>query len=220
MHQPTHLLMLLFSLVALLMPLSSAAQSVRDLVNTTVDDGLEKEKEKAKAKKEKKEEKKAQKKEAASKEKSAASEKSEGPPKTADEKNEPEKTEPTAKPEKGKTLHFDSSEPEKEIPPEEKLPKRVLHEYIQLDPAVGGGYHGWVPQQYPTLESKMASYFTWSVDMKGRFFKYVNLKKGYYESNGASPPRLPYRSDAAKYGSWALKAAWFLMELGVPIAKA
>jgi hypothetical protein len=101
-----------------------------------------------------------------------------------------------------------------------KPPFRVLHEYFKLDLIAGAGYRGWVPQQYPAVAVDMANYFTWSVGAKARLFKTVNLRRAYYESNNAASPRKSYLDDAAMIGTYALKAAWFLAELGVPILDA
>ncbi len=101
-----------------------------------------------------------------------------------------------------------------------KLPLRVMHEYFQLDLNAGVGYRGWLPQQYPTVGVSMAHYFTWSVSLKARLFKVVNISRAYYESNKATAFRTSELSSAAKWGSLALKAAWFLAELGIPILDA
>jgi hypothetical protein len=110
--------------------------------------------------------------------------------------------------------------PEHEEPKPRKKPYRVIHENFKLDLIAGGGYRGWVPQQYPTVAVDMANYFTWSVGLKARLFKTVNLHRAYYESNNAASPRKSYLDDAALIGNYALKAAWFLAEIGVPILDA
>jgi len=81
-------------------------------------------------------------------------------------------------------------------------------------------YRGWLPQEYPTVAVDMAHYFTWSVSFKLRLFQFLSIRRGYYESNAAVAPRKSYLASAAKYGKYGAKAAWFLAEIGFPIAKA
>jgi len=97
------------------------------------------------------------------------------------------------------------------------LPLRVMHENFRLDLTASAGYQGWAPQQYATVSVDPANYFVWSVGAGALFFKTVHLSKAWYESNSAASPRTSHVASAAKYGSWALKAAWFLAELGLPI---
>lgn len=99
------------------------------------------------------------------------------------------------------------------------LPLRVINDNFQLDLTVGVGYRGWAPQQYPSVSVTPANFFTWNVGASARFFKVVSLEKAWYESNNAASPRKSYLADAAKYGSWALKGAWFLAELGIDALK-
>lgn len=96
-----------------------------------------------------------------------------------------------------------------------RLPLRVIHESFQLDLRVGAGYRGWLPQQYPSVSVDPANFFTWSVGATARIFKVVSLTRARYESNNAASPRKSKVASAAKYGAWALKAAWFLAELGI-----
>ncbi|MBN2804577.1 MAG: hypothetical protein JXR91_15900, partial [Deltaproteobacteria bacterium] len=215
-HKILHFSVLLFFIIGI--SLNVKAQSIRDMVNTHVDDSLKKEQEKADKKKEekKKEEKK-------KKETSTSPPKETAPSKETTKENKKPVTKkelPKGEQQNGITFSISTDSAKKDVHPEEKLPKRVLHKYFQLDPLAGIGYRGWVPQDYPEIETKVASYFTWQVELKGRFFNLFNLKRGYYESNGLASPRQPYKSNAAKYGSYAIKSAWFLAEFGIPIMKA
>jgi hypothetical protein len=111
--------------------------------------------------------------------------------------------------------------PEPEPPPDpDPLPRRVFGEMFKLDPTAGAGYRGWAAQDYPRIRVPHTGFFTWNVDVKGRFFRYLVLKRGYYESNGLSAPRNQTASTAAQIGSYAPKAAWLLGALGFEISKA
>jgi hypothetical protein len=101
-----------------------------------------------------------------------------------------------------------------------KLPVRVLGKNLRLDVTVGVGYRGWVPQQYDVVDVDVGSYLTWNIDVKARLFGFLNLRRGYYESNGVSAPRTDEVAVAARIGSFAPKAVWLLGVLGVPINKA
>ena len=100
-----------------------------------------------------------------------------------------------------------------------KLPQRVIGKNLQLDLKAGAGYRGWLPQQYPLVSVNMTHYFTWTVSLKARLFKWLNIRKGYYESNNAATPRPSSTKDGAKWGSYAAKAAWVLAEIGFPVTK-
>lgn len=100
-----------------------------------------------------------------------------------------------------------------------KLPLRVIGRNLELDLLVGGGYRGWVPQQYPTVDVDVASYFTWNVDVKARIFRWLNLRRGYYESSGLSGPRNASAAVAVQVGSYVPKAAWLMGILGFPFLK-
>ena len=113
----------------------------------------------------------------------------------------------------------DEPEPEKK-PTGPALPVRVFGDDFKLDITVGGGYRGWYPQQYDAVDVDVASYWTWNIDVKAKLFKFLSLRRGYYESNGASAPRTEEAAVAAKIGSYAPKAAWLLGVIGVPISKA
>jgi hypothetical protein len=97
-----------------------------------------------------------------------------------------------------------------------KLPLRLIGSDLELDLLVGGGYRGWVPQQYPTVAVDMASYFTWNVEVKAKIFRWLNLRRGYYESSGLSGPRTSGAAVAAQVGSYVPKAAWLMGMLGFP----
>ncbi|MBN2343086.1 MAG: hypothetical protein JXX29_03480 [Deltaproteobacteria bacterium] len=186
------------------------AQSIRELSQQHVEDSIEKEREDKKKAKEKAAQKKAEKK------------KTTPTPSSSNAADTQQKPKPKAAPKKeaqGETVavfHHDPTEPV----PKEKLPKRVIHKWLKIDPMGGIAYRGWIPQDYPTVETDIANYFTWMVAVKARFFDMVSLKKGYFESNGLSSPRHPYKQNAAKYGSYGTKAAFFLAELGIPILDA
>lgn len=112
------------------------------------------------------------------------------------------------------------AEPEVEKPKGPKIPRRVIGRDLELDPRVGGGYRGWVLQQYPAVDVSAQSYFTWSIETKARFFRLVNLHRGYYESNGLSGPRHSGAVVAAQVGERVPQAAWLLGMVGVPITRA
>jgi hypothetical protein len=78
----------------------------------------------------------------------------------------------------------------------------------------------WYPQPYDAVEVDIASYLTWNVDVKAKLFKFLSLRRGYYESNGVSAPRTEEAAVAAQIGTYAPKAAWLLGVIGVPISKA
>lgn len=101
-----------------------------------------------------------------------------------------------------------------------KLPVRVLGEHLRLDIKLGAGYRGWYPQQYDAVDVDVGNYATWMIEGKARLFKFLNLRRGYYESNGLAGPRTEEAAVAAKIGSYAPKAAWVLGVIGIPITKA
>ncbi|MDX2019121.1 MAG: hypothetical protein SF187_02700 [Deltaproteobacteria bacterium] len=100
------------------------------------------------------------------------------------------------------------------------VPKRPLSPWLQLDLKVDGAYRGWLPQQYKSADVKVGGYYTWSVELRGKLFKYVNLHRGYYESNSLAAPRTNEAAVAAQVGQHLPKAAWLLATVGVPISKA
>ena len=186
---------------------TTAAQSIRDMSKQHVDESIEREREKNKPADD-----------ATNNDNGAAPQKNEKSnsaktrktQKASPQKKEEDYGEAIAK------FYHDPTEPT----PREKLPKRVIHKWFKLDPLGGVAYRGWVPQDYPNVETDIANYFTWTVALKGRFFNLVSLKKGYYEANGLSSPRHPNKKNAARFGSYGAKAAFFLAELGIPIMKA
>jgi hypothetical protein len=96
------------------------------------------------------------------------------------------------------------------------LPQRVLEPYLQLDVTVGGGYRGWLPQQFPHVKVAVGTYYVWNVNVRAKLFKFLTLHRGYYESNGLAGPRTEEAAVAAQVGSYIPKAAWVLGVLGFP----
>lgn len=114
----------------------------------------------------------------------------------------------------------DNESPAQEVPPPgPPIPQRLFGRNLKLDPKLGGGLRGWIPAQYPTVKTSADTYYTWSLDVSGSFFRYVNLHRGYYESNGISGPRHQGAAVAAQASGYAKKAAWLLGVIGVPITK-
>jgi hypothetical protein len=119
------------------------------------------------------------------------------------------------------------SKPEPEPEPEPdpaadsgpQLPLRILGDNLRIDLQLGAGYRGWVPQQYPQVEVAVGSYWIWNIDVRAKLFKFLNLRRGYYESNGLSAPRTDEAAVAAQVGSYVPKAAWLLGVLGFPFFK-
>ncbi len=107
--------------------------------------------------------------------------------------------------------------PEKEKVHTPSLPLRVIGKDLQLDPQIGAGYHGWYPQQYPTVSVATRGYFTWSIGMRAKFFNLLTLERGFYESTALSAPRTDSAAVAAQAGSYIPKAAWLLGAVGFPI---
>jgi hypothetical protein len=106
-----------------------------------------------------------------------------------------------------------------EVPPEERLPKRVFGKSLELDAKVGSGVRGWYPDQYPLVSIAHASYFTWALDLKAKLFGLIRLHRGYYESNGLKGPRTQGAVVARDVGQLVPKAAWLLGTLGVPLSR-
>ncbi len=190
---PAVLLILMIGLVS-----SAPAQTIREAVREHVEESLAKEKEKKKDKKKRKED---------------ENKKNKDKEKDGEEIKEKKQEE---KKEDEPLVELQSDEEDTAEEPALKLPRRVIHENFKLDLTVGGGYRGWAPQQYSTVAVDPSNFFTWSVGARATFFKVVSLSKARYETNNAASPRQSYVASAAKYGSYALKAAWFLAELGVP----
>ena len=99
------------------------------------------------------------------------------------------------------------------------IPQRVFGTNLRLDPKLGGGLRGWIPATYPTVKTSADTYYTWSLDVSGTFFRYINLHRGYYESNGISGPRHQGAAVAAEAAGYAKKAAWLLGVIGIPITR-
>ena len=102
---------------------------------------------------------------------------------------------------------------------EQALPQRVFGKSLELDAKVGGGIRGWYPEQFPLVSVDHASYFTWSVELKARIFRFIRLHRGYYESNGLQGPRTRGAVIARDVGKLVPKAAWLLGTLGVPLSR-
>ncbi|MBW2276799.1 MAG: hypothetical protein JRF63_04860 [Deltaproteobacteria bacterium] len=229
-----------FSVVVLALPAISAAQddarekddsTIKDDVKQHVKDSLDKAKQDAKDKKDKKDNKKSDKK----KDDKKQSDKKKNDKKKNDKKKDGSDETVTYEPEhdehEGGSIVVEGGDEDDELVvwadpvaaaegQHPKLPRRIFHRYFKLDLIAGAGYRGWVPQQYPTVSVDMANYFTWSVGAKARLFNTVNLHRAYYETNNAASPRSSYLDDATRIGNYAVKAAWFLAELGVPILDA
>ena len=100
-----------------------------------------------------------------------------------------------------------------------KLPQRILGNNLRIDVKLGGGYRGWVPQQYPHVDVHAGSYYVWNIELKAKLFRFLNLRRGFYESNGLSGPRTDEAAVAAQVGSYVPKAAWLLGVVGFPLFK-
>jgi hypothetical protein len=127
---------------------------------------------------------------------------------------------PQPPPSGGTTYSFSTEDPA--APPDPaapELPVRVLGKYLQLDVKLGGGYRGWLPQQFPSVPVKVGSYYVWTVDVQAKLFKFLNLHRGYYETNSLSGPTTHEAAVAEQVGSYIPKAAWLLGVLGFPFLK-
>jgi hypothetical protein len=117
------------------------------------------------------------------------------------------------------TLDLPGAGDSKDAPKGPPIPQRIFGTNLKLDPKIGGGLRGWIPAQYPTVKTSADIYYTWSVDVSGSFFRYINLHRGYFESNGLAAPRHQGASAAVEAAGYAKKAAWLLGVIGVPITK-
>ncbi|QQR90570.1 MAG: hypothetical protein IPJ88_02155 [Myxococcales bacterium] len=88
-----------------------------------------------------------------------------------------------------------------------------------LDITLGLGYRAWLPQGYSSVQISMANYLTWRISAQARLFDFLNIHKGYYESNGLSGPRTGAAPSIAQVGSYIPQAAWLLGMIGFPIFK-
>ena len=113
----------------------------------------------------------------------------------------------------------ESNQPETPKPAGPEIPQRVFGKYFKLDPKLGGGLRGWIPAQYPTVKVTADTYYTWSMDVSAQLFRYVNLHRGYYESNGIAGPWHQGAAVAVQAMGYAKKAAWLLGIVGVPITR-
>jgi hypothetical protein len=133
-------------------------------------------------------------------------------------KPKPKKKEPSSEPRNPEPA------PEPEPPPEPPpqgppLPMRILGDNFRIDLQLGVGYRGWFPQQYPLVHVQAGSYYIWNIDVKAKLFKFLSLRRGYYESNGLAGPRTDEAAVAAQVGSYVPKAAWLLGVIGFPFFK-
>lgn len=113
-----------------------------------------------------------------------------------------------------------SEEPGPTEPAGPPLPRRVIPKYLKLDVTLGGGYRGWLPQQFPNVPVKAGSYYVWTVEVKAKVYGFLNLHRGYYESNALRGPRTEGAAIAQEVGTYVPKAAWLLGVLGFPLFKA
>lgn len=184
-------------LVLCALPLSAMpafAQSVRDAVREHVAEELEPEPERKKAEERAQEQKK--------KDKARDRKRSSEPRAEPDRTEEPDVVLSTDAPRTGP-----------------KLPQRILGDDLRIDVKLGGGYRGWVPQQYPHVDVHAGSYYVWNIELKAKLFRFLNLRRGFYESNGLSGPRTDEAAVAAQVGSYVPKAAWLLGVVGFPLFK-
>lgn len=110
-------------------------------------------------------------------------------------------------------------EPDPE-PPTSELPYRVLGPKLSLDLSVDTGYRHWIPQQYPTIDVVEHGYFTWSVSLRARLFRFLSLHHGYYESSSVTSPHSETGVVVGTAGRHLPKAAWAMAHLGFPISRA
>ncbi len=128
------------------------------------------------------------------------------------------------KPSKSKPAASSSNEREPEPEPAPRdlgppLPQRIFGDDWRFDIQVGIGYRGWLPQQYPLVKVQAGSYYIWNIDVKAKLFKFLSLRRGYYESNALNGPRTDEAAVAAQVGSYVPKAAWLLGVIGFPFFK-
>ena len=208
-------------------------QGLEDSLKEHVKEGIEKKKERDKDKKDKSEQEEKTKKDGErGKEQKDATNKD----KPADDPKNDEPRKKDAKPIDDENTIFsfsteDPDEPEEPEAPEEaaeqqpekkekKLPVRVFGKSFKLDIKFGGGVRGWFPQQYDAVDVDFANYYTFNVSVKAKLFRFLNIRRGYVESNSISGPKTDEAATAAEIGSFAPKALWVLGVLGVPITKA
>ncbi len=100
-----------------------------------------------------------------------------------------------------------------------EMPRRAIGEDLQIDLKLGCGYRGWLPQQYPTVDVDMASYFTWTIAGRAKIYKWLAIHHAYYESTGLAGPRTEGATVAARISGFVPGAAWLLGVLGFPFLK-
>ena len=111
----------------------------------------------------------------------------------------------------------DDSPPDPTAP---ELPQRVFGKHLRIDLQIGGGYRGWLPQQFPQVRVSVGTYYVWNFEVKAKIFRFLNIHRGYYESNGLAGPRTEEAAVAAQVASYVPKVAWVLGVLGIPLWKA
>jgi hypothetical protein len=104
--------------------------------------------------------------------------------------------------------------------PGPELPQRLFGKQLRIDLMLGGGYRGWLPQQFPHVDVDVGTYYVWTIEVKAKIFSFLNLHRGYYESNALAGPRTDEAAVAAQVASYVPKVAWVLGVLGFPIFKA
>jgi len=180
------------------------AQTLGDTLREDVREGIDDSEERARKQREEEERKRKQ------------AEKDKPPP----AKREP-KTAPAKQPPEGGSsvvVEFGSGgDPlaQQEEPEKPKLPLRVFGRPFQLDVTLGGGYRGWLPQQYDAVSVNVGNYATWNIDVKAKIYM-VALRRGYYESNGVNAPRTSEGAVASQVAKYAPKAVRLPGVLGVP----
>ncbi len=98
-----------------------------------------------------------------------------------------------------------------------QLPYRVFVPDFQLDPEFSVAYRGWRPQDYPSMDVETENAATFSVGVRAKLFRIINVHRAYYESNAVSSPRRKGASIAVKTASTAPAAAWLLGAIGIDV---
>ncbi|MFM2416415.1 MAG: hypothetical protein RL385_1138, partial [Pseudomonadota bacterium] len=78
-------------------------------------------------------------------------------------------------------FHLQVGGPEAPEPPA-NLPRRLMEKWLKIDLTAGAGYRGWRPQQYTNVPVKVGTYYVWTVEVKAKLFRALNLHRGYFES--------------------------------------
>lgn len=199
-------------------PPHAHAQTFKDKLKDQVEEGIDEAHEKRKRAEEREQAEKKAREEAEKKAREEAEKKQHERKASQDE---PKPASPKAEPDisfsLGDVAEELDKEPDKAGP---ELPVRIFGKNFRLDIKLGAGYRGWYPQQYEAVDVDVGNYFTWNVNVKAKIFKWLNLRRGYYESNGLSAPRTEEAAVTAEIGGYAPKAVWLLGVIGVPITKA